>query len=64
MSLISIRPYRDGSAIIIGFGLGLVISAMLASLAFGLCLGVGTGAVIDGLIRIKAARQSRVLRHY
>ncbi len=61
MSLVSMRPYRDGSAIIIGFGLGLVISAMLANLAFGLCLGVGTGAVIDGLMRIRAAHQSHVL---
>jgi len=64
MSLVSIRPYRDGSAIIIGFGIGLIVSAMLSSLAFGLCLGVGTGAVIDGLLRIKAAHQSRALRHY
>ena len=57
MDLVSLHPYREGSAIIIGFALGLLVGGVAANLPLGLCLGVGIGAVIDGIMRIRAARQ-------
>ncbi len=58
MGLISFRPYREGSAVILGFGIGLLLALLAGRLAVGLCLGVGAGAVIDGLWRIGAVTSS------
>ena len=57
MSLISLQPYEEGSAVFIGFGLGLLFGMIVGNLAIGLCLGVGLGAVVDGLLRIRAANR-------
>ncbi len=61
MSWISFHPYREGSAVIVGFGLGMALSLAYGSLALGLGLGVGAGAVLDGWLRIHAARRTRKL---
>lgn len=61
MSWISFRPYREGSAVIVGFGLGITLSLASGSLALGLGLGVGLGAVADGWLRIQAAQRLRKL---
>jgi hypothetical protein len=58
MRLTFLRPYQEGSAVFIGFALGLLVALVLANVAFGLCLGVGSGAVVDGWMRVKAARKS------
>ena len=62
MAWICLRPYREGSAIIVGFSLGLLLSALAGSLALGLCSGVGAGAVIDGLLRIWTAQRTLMRR--
>ncbi len=59
MSLISFRPYAEGSAVICGFLLGIIVGALAANLALGVVLGVGVGAVIDGLIRIRQAQRAQ-----
>ena len=58
MRLISLHPYQEGSAVFLGFALGLLAALLLANIAFGLGLGVGCGAVADGWMRIQAARKS------
>lgn len=59
MKWVSWRPYREGSAVIVGFGLGLALCAACGSLAIGLGLGVGLGAVMDGWLRVQAAQRTR-----
>lgn len=58
MDLISIRPYREGTAVIIGFLLGLFFGLLFHNMAFSLALCVGVGAVIDGILRIRAAQRA------
>ncbi len=55
MGLVSFRPYRESSAIIAGFGLGLLLCVIWSPACYGLCLGVGLGAVVDGVMRIRGA---------
>lgn len=57
MRAVYLHPYQEGSAVFIGFALGLVAALLLANMAFGLGLGVGCGAVADGWMRIQAARK-------
>ena len=54
MEAISLHPYHEGAAVFIGLAVGVLIGAIMANLAFGLCLSVGIGAVVDGLMRIRA----------
>jgi hypothetical protein len=61
MNWLFFRPYREGSAVIVGFGLGIAFSLTCGSPALGLGLGVGLGAVIDGWLRIQAAQRMRKL---
>jgi hypothetical protein len=46
-------PYKLGTAVYVGFVAGIVLGALLGNLAFGLCLTVGSGAVVDGIMRIR-----------
>jgi hypothetical protein len=62
MRLISFHPYQEGSAVFLGFALGLLAALLFARVAFGLGLGVGCGAVVDGWMRIQAARK-RLMSH-
>lgn len=58
MGLVSFRPYRESSAIIVGFGFGLLLCVVWSPACYGLCLGVGLGAVMDGVMRIRGATAS------
>ena len=54
MDFISLHPYHEGAAVLVGFALGILIGTIITNLAFGLCLGVGIGAVVNGIMRLRA----------
>ena len=54
MDAISLYPYHEGAAVFIGLAVGLMVGAITANVAFGLGLSVGIGAIVDGIMRIRA----------
>jgi hypothetical protein len=58
MGLLDGDSYRQGLAVVVGFVSGLFLGILVRNLAFGLCLNVGLGAVIDGVMRLRAYRES------
>ena len=57
MDSVDVDSYPKGLAVVVGFVSGLFLGALVHNLAFGLCLNVGLGAVIDGIMRIRAYRE-------
>ena len=58
MSIVARYAYREGTAVVVGFGAGLTVGLLTSNLAFGLCLGVGLGAVMDGAMRLWRGQQA------